>query len=78
MAAEPNTANDSKQQVITYMRQCVQNGEHLDCEVECTRLAEDAAEHFNAYGPEPHCEIPEAFFAWSFEVAQWYERQPHG
>lgn len=63
-----------KMRVVEYMRSTVHA--HLDTvvgEVNLTRLAEDACQRFKAYGPEPQCEIPQDYFEWAFEVAQWYD-----
>jgi hypothetical protein len=37
--------------------------------VNCTELAEDAANHFNAYEP-PNAALPDRFVAWAIEIAQ--------
>jgi len=39
-------------------------------EVGSTRLAEDACEYFDGYGPAPDYEIPERYFEWAFLVAE--------
>ena len=53
-----------------YMIDCLRNGEYLDCgEVQITQLAEDAQDHFNDYCEE--------FFEWSFEVGEWWAKQPN-
>lgn len=70
----PETAAPTygENEVLAWMRANVEG--HLNCgEVNCTSLAEEAAEHFNGYGPEPGCVIDPDFFEWSFVVSQWYE-----
>jgi hypothetical protein len=67
-----------QQQVQAYMRSRVE--EHLQARmwhpyglrvtgVNCTELAEDAANHFNAYEP-PNAALPDRFVAWAIEIAQ--------
>ena len=46
--------------------------EHVDldtAELNCTTLAEDAAKHFDLYGPAPNYDIPEVVFELAFELS---------
>jgi len=67
------------QQVQAYMRSRV--GEHMEVRqwhnigrlwvngVNCTELAEDAANKFDAYEP-PTAALPERFLSWAIEIAR--------
>ncbi len=64
----------TKEQIIAYMKGEVE--QHLDCrKVKMTSLAEDAADYFDDYGPEPECKIPDEYFEYSFEVSEWWDKQ---
>ena len=68
-----------QQQVQAYMRNRV--GKHVEVRqwhnigrlwvngVNCTELAEDAANKFDAYEP-PTAALPERFLTWAIEIAQ--------
>lgn len=61
----------SEQTVKAYMR--TEIAEHVDPltdEVNTTALAEDAAQHLDAYGPAPEYKIPEDYFDWALEVEE--------
>lgn len=49
--------------------------EYDDCgEVNCTKLAEDAAEHFDLYGDDD--EIPEELFEIATQIADYPKEEP--
>ena len=57
-----------------YMRQEMREHVDLDTgEVNTTALAEDACQHFDAYGPAPDYDIPEDLFDWALEIAEGWE-----
>ncbi len=62
--------------VMRYMRQEIEDHrDPITGEINDTSLAEDACQHFDAYGPEPDFEIPEKFFEWAFLIAEGDERR---
>lgn len=59
----------SKRAVKNWMRS--NTGDAIEGgELNCTILAEQAAQYFDAYGPPPKYDVPEEFFEWSFEVSE--------
>ena len=58
--------NDTQRKVRNYMRQDIDNCVESDTgEVNCTKLAENAAAQFNLYEDDATCTIPE----WVFDMA---------
>jgi len=62
--------------VRKYMERCLDDNKHIDWvygSVNSTLLAEDACQHFDAYGPEPTCACPAEFFELAFQVGEAFE-----
>jgi hypothetical protein len=58
--------------VLRYMRSVA--ADHVIIHtVDATHLAEDACQHFNAFGPPEEYEVPGEFFELAAQVADEYE-----
>lgn len=62
----------TKAEYLSYMQEHA--GEHMSCgEVDCTKLAEDAADFFDE--TDRLDDNDDEIWLYAFEAADWYERQ---